>query len=134
MRRIIRELGEFGEKLVQQDRSRDYEEAFETDGEDDDIDQTTENMLNRVLTNENISKAVTRSKTRLILPAKKGYAKKLGRRDTVGGHKEPLPAQEAFGKDENERKLEAGQQKKYENKNHAMLWKKAFIKMIEQHQ
>ena len=33
MRRVIRELGEFGEKLAQQDRSRDYIEAFETDGD-----------------------------------------------------------------------------------------------------
>ena len=71
---------------------------------------------------------------RLTLPRKKLMAiKHEGRpeRRQVGGISEALPVKEAYGKDENERKLEEERQKKFaKNVNLAKMWKVKMETMI----
>ena len=73
-----------------------------------------------------------------MLPRAKPKALKVDRnrrigREQVGGVTEPLPAQEAYGKDEAARQLKEEHQKKWKkSENLAMDWKKAVTRLIEQ--
>ena len=72
MRQIIRDLADYGEKMVQPDRSRDYEEEFEeTESEGNlEIDSQESNEDLQQLKKEMIANKEKKSKKIIIKPQK----------------------------------------------------------------